>query len=304
MIRSRDFRATSIRPAVWIGIAASIVLVLLIAYFGPSFLVHQQGSLSAEQRLKAANDARTSLAAVLSAAGLVGTLFFAARTFMLSRTGQNTDRYQAGIRQLGDDCPTVRIGGIYALEKLAKDVDWTRQTISDVLVSFVYQNTSKPLRGHQSHPKVWPQLPPADVQAALTVLGRRTRRTPLRPLNLSGLTLTGADLRRARLEGVQLERTQLERANFTDASLHLAVLRNARLADAILSNANLSDADLTDADLRNATLYRTDFANATLTRCCLAGCDLSSARNLSEGQLRDARERTTNSRGRRQASPS
>src|SRR6266496_3179593 len=66
-------------------------------------------------------------------------------------------------------------------------------------------------------------------------------------------------------------------------------MQDAKLLGADLSNAYLKNADLTNADLRNAKLYQTDFDKATLTGCYLDGCDLSSARNLSESQCADAR---------------
>jgi hypothetical protein len=39
----------------------------------------------------------------------------------LSREGQATDRYTKAIEQLGSDKIDVRIGGIYALERVARD---------------------------------------------------------------------------------------------------------------------------------------------------------------------------------------
>ncbi len=269
----RGFRRVSVSPAVWkmICIIAGIALILVVVYFGPIFLVHQQGGLSAAEHLKATNDARTSLAAVATAAGLAVGLFFTARTFMLSRTAQNTDRYQAAIRQLGDECLTVRIGGIYALEELARDAAWKRQTISDVLVSFI-SNTKAEYRSL-----------PADIQAALTVLARRLRGAPLRPVDLSGAILTGADLpENAQLQRAQLKGTQLRDAKLADACLQYAVMQHAKLPGADLSNANLRHADLTDADLHNARLY-----HAMMQHAKLPGADLSNA-NLRHADLTDA----------------
>ena len=260
------------RIVIWpaLGLAA-IVLVAVIVYIGPTLLVHHRGAMTAEQHLKATNDARTSLATVVSAIGLTGGLLFTAFTFRLSQTGQNTDRYQAAISQLGNEHRTIRVGGIYALEKLAEDVDSTRQTIADVLSAFV--RDSDPARSVTT-----------DVQAALTVLGRPSHGTALRPTDLSGVTLPKANLRGADFGGANLRTARLDGADLTDASLHRAVLAGAQLSGANLSKAELHDADLTDADLRNATLYQADFAGATLTRCRLAGCDLSTAQNLSREQ--------------------
>jgi len=43
------------------------------------------------------------------------------RTFELTEQGQVTDRYTKAIEQLGSDKLDVRIGGIYALERIARD---------------------------------------------------------------------------------------------------------------------------------------------------------------------------------------
>jgi len=257
--------------------ALGLGLVAVVVYLGPLLLVHHKGALTTEQRLKATNDARTSLATVVSAIGLTGGLLFTAFTFRLSRTGQNTDRYQAAIAQLGDDRLTVRVGGIHALAKLAEDVPSVRQTVADVLASFI-RDSGNAFR-HVS----------SDVQVAVTVLGRPATDAALRPPDLSGAALPKAKLRRADLDGVDFTEAHLQGADLSDASLHRAALRGARLYRANLSNTDLTDADLTDADLRNAILYRADFSGATLTRCRLRGSDLTTIQNLSPGQRRSAR---------------
>jgi hypothetical protein len=63
-------------------------------------------------------NSRQALGAGLLAAG---ALLFTARNFILSREGQVTDRYTKAIEQLGSDKLDVRIGGIYALERVARD---------------------------------------------------------------------------------------------------------------------------------------------------------------------------------------
>lgn len=67
-------------------------------------------------------------------AGLVavGALRFTARSFVLSREGQVTDRYTKAIEQLGSDKLDVRIGGIYALERVARDSTGDHPTVMEV----------------------------------------------------------------------------------------------------------------------------------------------------------------------------
>jgi hypothetical protein len=274
-------------PIVWGPVLASgVILIFAVVYLGPLILVGHIAGLGAEQRAKAMSDARTSLAAVASAFVLSTSVIAAVLTFRLNRAGQETDRYQTGITQLGDEHLAVRVGGIYALARLSKETDWARSSISRTLLTFIRDGAQAP---HRLFGRSYPASPAEDVQAALTVL---TRSTPgeFRPLlNLSGIVLVGADLHGASLYGANLAKTRLDKANLADARLQEAVLAGSRLRGAKLFNAHLEGADLTDADLRSAKLYKTDFANARLVRCRLSGCNLKEALNLTEAQLATTR---------------
>jgi hypothetical protein len=53
------------------------------------------------------------------------------------REGQITERFTRAIEQLGSDKLEVRLGGIFALERIAKDSEPDRWAIADSLVAFV-----------------------------------------------------------------------------------------------------------------------------------------------------------------------
>jgi uncharacterized protein YjbI with pentapeptide repeats len=78
--------------------------------------------------------------------------------------------------------------------------------------------------------------PTTDVQALLTVNGRRDKNRDRDPLALSRVCLADMDL--------------------TNADLTNADLTNADLTNADLTNADLTNADLTNADLSGANLHR------------------------------------------------
>jgi hypothetical protein len=80
---------------------------------------------------------------------------------------------------LGSDKLDVRLGGIYALERIAKDSSADRPTITEVLTAYVRGHAPwAPARPKQDVDTAAPhQLPflqerHPDVQAAMTVLGR------------------------------------------------------------------------------------------------------------------------------------
>ena len=81
--------------------------------------------------------------------------------------GQFTDRYNAAITNLGSRSIDIRLGGIYALQRLMQDSPRDQPTIIAVLCAFVRDRTM-PTRKPQKPPTI---RPPTDIQAALTVVG-------------------------------------------------------------------------------------------------------------------------------------
>jgi hypothetical protein len=61
----------------------------------------------------------------------------ASRTYRLAQQGHITDRYTRAIEQLGSDKQDVRLGGIYALERIAKDSAQDGATIAEVLTALI-----------------------------------------------------------------------------------------------------------------------------------------------------------------------
>lgn len=178
----------------------------------------------------------------------------------LTAQAQYTDRYTKAVDQLGqkgDDRLQIRLGGIYALERLAADSSRDQPTIIEVLSAFV--RTSSPNPGNS-----WAcSGVTTDVQAAVTVLGRRdvTHDRGVLP-----------DLRSACLRGASLDG-----ANMQGWKLHSAVLQYAQLSAANLTYADLSGADLTLAKLHGAALNNANLRNANLNAADVTGADLSGA---------------------------
>ena len=166
----------------------------------------------------------------------------------------------------------VRLGGIYALQRIMEDSSRDQPTVVAVLCAFVrdHANTAT---GQSPHPPATPQKAPAprqlatDIQAALTVVGTRnaandgsTTVVDFIDANLTSATLSGLDLGRADLFGANLTD-----ADLTDALLSSAYLAGANLTGALLFGALLTDADLSGADLTGALLGGADLSGANLT---------------------------------------
>ena len=122
--------------------AAILALAILWALFVPladSLAHHDVGSATGPLHETALDNARARLLTLGAGLAAVAALVFTAlnfsllrrnseqadqwqrRTHELTEQGQVTDRYTKAIEQLGSDKLDVRIGGIYALERIARD---------------------------------------------------------------------------------------------------------------------------------------------------------------------------------------
>jgi uncharacterized protein YjbI with pentapeptide repeats len=261
-------------------VAVLLAVVIVWALFMPAadWLAHHDVGSAGGPLLQTARDAARGRLLTLGA-GLVaaGALLFTARSFLLSREGQVTDRYTKAITQLGDEKLDVRIGGIYALERIARDSAKDHPTVIEVLTAFI--------RDHSN--EWWPPVGKAgaeldrstrpDIQAAVTVVGRRNAKRDIRPIDLTRAVLAAADLLGANLRGAVLAGADLRGTVLAGADLRFADLAGADLRGARLASGRLYGADLTNAHLEGAGLYAADLAGARLSSAHFAGANLDGA---------------------------
>jgi Pentapeptide repeats (8 copies) len=296
----------------WALLALAVAVVLVgVVLVGPRLLypplsdreLDRQGVTGGRDRIelqreqgRLQNDARATLLQALAGGALLLGAYLTWRQVQtgrqqvhLAEQGQITERFTRAIDQLGSEHLDVRLGGIYALERIARDSPGDRSTIGEVLTAYI--------RGHAPWPPRRDGQPPADaaieevaflrlrapdVQAALTVLGRgrfaapdpEAPRLDLSDTDLRRAYLSRADLRGARLYGAALRKARLEDTDLRGATLTRANLQEAHLVAADLQDAGLRDADLQDADLTGANLGGADLRYANLQGTKLDGADL------------------------------
>jgi hypothetical protein len=222
----------------------------------------------------------------------------------LAREGQITERFTRAIDQLGatDEANNkkleIRLGGIYALERIAGDSlamedspgrDYS--TVVEVLTAYVRENTPQapgPSEGsseaaslsneatvdadegaEQAAPP-GPGRPSADIQVILDVLSRTQNRVPEE-------YRTRLDLHEANLQGANLQGSNLQGSNLYEADLHEADLHGANLREANLQGANLARANLQRAYLQGAVLLKANLQGAYLQESNLQRANLARA---------------------------
>jgi uncharacterized protein YjbI with pentapeptide repeats len=235
----------------------------------------------------------------------------------VAQEGQITERFTRAVDQLGQPGPDrldVRLGGIYALERIAHDSPTHRLAVVEILTAFIRSHAPWPPRLPGQYradapidhvPSLQTRAP--DIQAALTIIGRRPtqkddphpdlNQTDLRHANLyeadlTGARFVGANLTKAQLHGANLTKTLLTTANLTSAWLDSANLTAAQLGGANLISAqfqaaNLTEAWLVGADLTSAYLGGADLTGAQLDVANLTAAQLGGA-NLTDAQLGSA----------------
>jgi hypothetical protein len=231
----------------------------------------------------------------------------------------------------------VRLGAIYALERIAQDSERDHIPIMETLCAYIRENApssgavntdyikqhvnkilfDRRLLLESSDPNLsvehWrklarqedvyhhvgpPQSPRADIQAAVTVIARRSRNRieyerrqtqsddaddlgyclDLRWTNLQGANLFRARLSRAKLshsclDGADLDSAELEQASLVQTSLCKATLRNANLARAYLGMTRFEGAHLALARFDHAYVGQANFERSTLWRAAFDFAD-------------------------------
>lgn len=315
--------------AVALAVLAVMVLLGVVLLVLPGLIVDHDlagGHLAAADRLNAVNNVRTTLLQTVGGAVVLFGAYATWRQLRVSQDGLNatregniTDRFSRAVDQLGSDKLDVRIGGIYALWRIADHSDRDREAVVSIMAAY--------LRTHLPWPPQEPAVPAADVsinsvppletraadaQTALTCLGvlyqeRRPewlnvsltdlRRADCDGLSLHGVNFDGACLEAASVYQVNLSKASLIAANLRHAELGTSILhqvrclqadlRGARLVKADLRSADFSGADLREANLRKARAQGAVFAGADLRLADLRGCDLTDT-DLREARLEGA----------------
>ena len=128
------------------------IVVILLWWKLPKVQVARSKALTDQIRFDRENEARKTLAQILGGIFLLAGLYSSVQTFNLAREGQITDRYTKAIEQLGASDGTgiskleVRLGGIYALERIARDSERDHRTIMEVLTTYVREHSPRKKR--------------------------------------------------------------------------------------------------------------------------------------------------------------
>jgi uncharacterized protein YjbI with pentapeptide repeats len=192
----------------------------------------------------------------LSTIAILGGPFVVWRTYLFQKDialkAQNTniadrnsfnDIFTKAIEQLGalkgENEPNieVRIGAIYALEKLSEANTHYQQIIIDILCNYVRANSPNLTKNGKGNPPV-----KGDVGCAMAVIGRRKQLKEETSLVLGAKNLSS----------IYLENSDFSWAVFNHSDLNHSFLEGADLRNCDFKEADLTNAFLGESDLRGA----------------------------------------------------
>jgi hypothetical protein len=211
---------------------------------------------------------------------------------------QASERFARALDQLGSEQLDVRLGGIYGLERIAARASgeamaaggayrlpyegsgdphpagwWASQDrvqVFEILSAYVRTTSHRPPIGPAGSNSL--QGRQADVNAAMTVLARRTVLDGDPPLDLSGSVLPGARLGSAKLAGADLRGADVRGTSLQQAQLAGVHLEQSLLCGTQFQGADLSGAHLAGARASAATRWPDGFdwhaAGARLVDAC------------------------------------
>jgi len=287
----RSFRKPTGIP-LWLLISGLLVLSS-IAYFGiwkfARWQANQANPSTVEEQIELEFKIQKHLFEIVKTFGslaFVVTAYYAWRNLQIAEQNwqiaeknrelaedkQVAERFSKAVEMLGNkDNFEIHLGGIYSLERIARDSKEDYWTVVEVLAAFIRSHS--PIEDVEEQSIISPS-----VQAALTTLSNLLKlRNPDQEKNLD-VNLAHTNLRGAKLYDGNLRYVFLSEANLADAYLNIADLSGARLYKTIMDNANLAGAKLIQADLPQASLVNADVYQA----------DFSKATALSSAQVREA----------------
>ena len=223
------------------------------------------------------------------------------------------ERYQKGAEMLGSNVLSVRLGGIYALHRLAEEhPNEYHIQIMNLFCAFIRDPSNALQSDGTLKREVDKPSTREDVQSALQMIFERSEerialerdvefylefdRADLRYLDLwtgdlSGSSLMYTDLSFTTLWRVKISHTHLWETKMCcttllpKVDLKGATLFKVKLNRSYLVGTNFTNATLLNVDMSDTKLSRVNMAQATLIAVNISGADFTGLPNRSDGEL-------------------
>lgn len=228
---------------------------------------------------------------------IVGSTFAVWRLRTMNRQasaaegGHRDGRFEKGAEMMSADVLTARIGGIAALDRLAKEHPSEYHVqCNKMLCAFVRYRFADEESGQNPVDETRKCRPDIEIAARIIASRKRGRnkiihkieKTHNYTVNMAGSNLCAANLSYSNFSNAELIYIQFSGADLSFSNFYGAWLSNSKFNGTILSGADLSltrllDADLTEANLEGANFFEANLHDANLKDANIANANLSYA---------------------------
>jgi hypothetical protein len=276
--------------------AGLLVLSVSALVYLPWISVRHYSGLTSVETATVVNNVRDCVLKVIGGCGVAFGSYVAFQNLGLAREGKLTDRFSTAVDQLGSDKLAVRIGAIFALERITIESARDRRAIAEVLGAFIRSppnadahrernSVETPYSNYLSTMATYKLR--ADLQAALTVLGRAVWRGKEHTVDLSHSVIDGADLKGTDLRSFQLFHTSLAGSLLADADLRNTLTSGADFSSCVFHGTKLAGAVFLSCRFEYSSLG----GALDLELAKFSGCDMRGAKYAGRTVVTDSDDR-------------
>jgi hypothetical protein len=285
----RKMNNTLKKILIWVASIIVLLTIIALVWLFPTWLYTEQSYTGAKDLFDVHNETRKTAAQIVVGILLLAGLYLTHKRIKatedqvrVSEEGQITERFTRAVEQLGNEKLEVRLGGIYALERIAKDSPKDHWSVMEVLSAYIRE------KAKWVDEKTQP-IPQTDIQAIINVIGRRGHLSR----ENERINLSETDLRRYKFISGNFDKlvfyaSHLENVFILKSSFNDAIFQEANLKYAQLKHSVFIKANFTGAILDHCIPYKTNFADAILEGASINCAEFKYVQGLSQNQIDDA----------------
>jgi len=266
---------------VFISVASVVALILLVVYFPFLSDYFFKNNTTQGELLKVA---------LTAVAGFVAILVWHSSFRRAKATEQqvaatvksNVDtRFNNAVGHLGSENPTVVLGGIHALQKLATGNEPYQQIVHNVFCSYLRENSAKHYEkvDFEKTPNKCPVIIQTLIDYLFKPYNNKENIYKNFRSNLSFSTLINCDFRDIKIDNVDFSNCVLEKCKF-----HNGILNNCSFRDGTLKQCAFKSSAMNICRFDGGTLTECYFQKGILTMCNFTNGILADC-NFSDGTL-------------------
>jgi hypothetical protein len=238
-------------------IAACLLMAGVVLLWVPEWMANQIHFTTAKDWAEYVSSTRSTLVNVIGGLAVAVTIYFTFQNYLVSRETLATESFSKAVEKLGSDKVSVRLGGIYALARIAQQSSTVYFSIMQILAAHIQAQFD--VDKAETTPR--PTHCPIEVQSILTIIGERYWPD---------------------LEGYRID---LSYSRITQAWMPRADFHEIYFWGSKLDNVNFQGAKLDGADFKDAVLDHCNFDGASLAGTNFQGAEILTSIYLTEEQL-------------------